>query len=199
MNEEKETQLSGEESLKLISEMIGKAKRSYITKGIASIVWGILIVVCSLLTWAQVQYQFHLGFDVWLLVLVAVIPQIFFSIKEKRQKTFVGHDEITMRFVWTTFGICIFILSFYSSRFHTDDITSLFMMMYGIPTFITGGIFKFKPMILGGVICWGLSVGSMYTPLSTDMLFMAACGLFAWLLPGIILWNRYKKNQACNV
>ena len=81
MNEEKENQLSGEESLKLINEMIGKAKQSYVSKGIASIVWGVLIVVCSMLTWAQVQFKFDIGFDVWLLVFIAVIPQIFFSIK----------------------------------------------------------------------------------------------------------------------
>ncbi len=197
--EKDEKQLSEQESLRLINEMIGKAKKSYVTKGVASIVWGVLIVVCSLLTWAQIQYKFDLGFDVWLLLLAALVPQIFFSIKEKRQKNFVGHDEITMQYLWATFGICIFILSYYSSRVHDDSITSLYMMLYGIPTFITGGIFKFKPMILGGVICWGLSIGSMFTPLSIDMLFMAACGLFAWLIPGIILWNKYKKQESCNV
>ena len=197
--ENEEKQLSEKESLRLINEMISKAKKSYVTKGGASIVWGVLIVICSLLTWAQVQYQFYIGFDVWLLVFIAVIPQIFFSIKEKKQKNFVGHDEVTMRYLWTTFGICILILSYYSSRFHDDAIASLFMMMYGIPTFITGGICKFKPMIIGGLICWGLSVGSMFTPLKTDMLFMAACGLFAWLIPGIILWNKYKKQEGCNV
>ncbi len=196
---EMENPLSGEESMKLITEMIGKAKRSYITKGIASMVWGVLIMLCSLLTWAQIQYDFYLGFDVWLLVFIAVIPQLYFSIKEKKQKTFVGHDEITMRYLWTTFGICIFILTFYSNYFKHEHSISLFMMLYGIPTFITGGIFKFKPMILGGLICWGLSVGSIFTSIATGMLFMAACGLFAWLLPGIILWNRHKKQQHCNV
>ena len=196
---EPENQLSGEESLKLINEMIGKAKQSYVTKGIASMVWGVLIVICSLLTWAQVQYKFYLGFDVWLLVFIALIPQLYFSVKEKKQKNFIAHDETTMRYVWTTFGICIFILTFYGTKFGGNNSTSLFMMLYGIPTFITGGVFKFKPMILGGLICWGLSVGSMFTPLATDMLFMAACGLFAWLLPGIILWNKYQKQRSCNV
>ena len=64
---------------------------------------------------------------------------------------------------------------------------------------LTRGILKFKPMLLGGLICRGLSVGSMFTPCSTDMLFMAACEFFAWVLAGIILWNKYKKNQGCNV
>ncbi len=197
MQQEKE--LTQQESLRLINEMIGKAKKSYVTKGIASMVWGVLIVLCSLLTWAQLQYKFVLGFDVWLLVFVAVIPQIYFSVKEKKQKQFTGHDELTMRYLWSTFGICIFILSFYNSKFGGDETTTLYMMLYGIPTFITGGIFKFKPMIFGGLICWALSVLSIFTPLKTDMLFMAACGLFAWLIPGIILWNKYQKQKARNV
>jgi hypothetical protein len=190
---------SEKESLKLINEMMSKAKRSYVTKGIASIVWGILIVICSLITWLKIQYQFDIGFNVWWFVLLAVIPQTFFSVKDRKSKNFVAHDEHTMTYVWSTFGICIFILSFYNTSFGNGNSTTLFMMLYGIPTFITGGVFKFRPMIFGGLICWALSVLSIFTPISTDMLFMAACGLFAWLIPGIILWNRYQKSKAANV
>lgn len=193
--------LTEQESLQLIGEMIGKAKRSYITTGAASIVWGILIIICSLLTWWQLFTRHFIGFDIWLLVFVAVIPQVYFSIKEKKKRNFVSHDALTMTYVWSTFGICIFLLSFYNAKFAdvANNSTSLFMLLYGIPTFITGGIFKFKPMIIGGLICWILSLGSMFTEIKTDMLLMAACGLFAWLIPGLILWNRYKKQQHCNV
>lgn len=190
---------SEKESLKLINEMMSKAKRSYVTKGIASIVWGVLIVVCSLFTYAKIQFNFDIGFDIWWLVFLAVIPQVFFSIKDRKNKNFVAHDEQTMTYVWSTFGICIFILSFYNSRFGNGSSTTLFMMLYGIPTFITGGVFKFRPMIFGGLVCWVLSIISIFTSVSTDMLFMAACGLFAWLIPGIILWNRYQKSKAANV
>jgi hypothetical protein len=190
---------SPQESLKLIDTMINKARRSYISKGIASIVWGVLIIVCSLLTWAWIKYRFSIGFDPWLLVFLAVIPQIFYSIKEKKDKHFVGHDSVTMGYVWSTFGICIFILTFYNAQFPGKESSCLFMMLYGIPTFITGGIFKFKPMIWGGLICWALSITSIFTSDDMDMIFMAACGLFAWLIPGIILWKNYKKHLACDV
>jgi len=198
---EQEKKLTEQESLRLINEMISKAKRSYVSKGIASIVWGVLIIICSMLTWVQFYTGKFYDFDVWLLIFLALIPQIFFSIRERKKKNFIGHDEQTMTYVWSAFGICIFILSFYQGKFGDVDhsSTSLFMLLYGIPTFITGGVFKFKPMIYGGLVCWILSVVSMFTDIKTDMLFMAACGLFAWLIPGIILWNRYKKQQAADV
>ncbi|MDN3659050.1 hypothetical protein QWZ08_25625 [Ferruginibacter paludis] len=195
----KEQQFSTEESLQLIGEMIGKAKRSYVSKGIASIVWGVLIIFCSIVTWGQIEFKIDIGFDIWLLLLLALLPQVYFAVKEKRGKKFIGHDEETMHYVWISFTVCIFITSFYNSRWGGESSTTLIMMLYGIPTFITGGIFKFKPMIIGGMTCWVISIFSIYTPFKTDMLLMAACGLFAWLIPGIILWKRYKKQQQVHV
>lgn len=189
-------QMSEQESLRLIGEMIGKVKRSYVSKGVASIVWGIVIMVCSLVTWSEVVYKYDLGFDIWLLTVVAIVPQIYFSVKEKRLRKFVGHDEDTMTYVWTAFGISIFILTGYNACFGSEHTTTLFMMLYAIPTFITGGVFKFQPMIAGGVACWLFAVISLYTEIAADMLLMAACGLLAWLLPGIILWNRNKNITA---
>lgn len=194
-----EENFSQQDSLRLITEMIGKAKKSYVTKGTASIVWGSLIVLCSMVTWARIKFGFDIGFDVWLLLLFALIPQIFFSIKERKSKSFTSHDEGTVFFVWITFAVCIFILSFYNSKFGNANSSTLVIMLYGIPTFITGGIFKFRPMIIGGLICWALSIASIYTTVDNDMLLMAASGLFAWLIPGIILLNKYQKQRRENV
>jgi hypothetical protein len=194
-----EQNFSEQESLKLIDEMIHKARQSYITRGIALMVWGVLIIVCSLLTWAQVKFRFSTGFDVWLLVFLAVIPHVYFAIKERKHRKFVGHDEQIMIYVWTTFGVCIFLLSFYNANFGNQHSTTLFFILYGVPTFITGGVFKFKPMIFGGIICWLFSIVSVYTSFSVDMLMMAASGLVAWLIPGIILWENYKKEKGNNV
>jgi hypothetical protein len=195
-----EENFTEQDSLKLINEMIGKAKKSYITKGTASIVWGIIIFLCSMVNWSQVHFTFDFAFDIWLLTLVALIVQIFFSVKEKQSRQFVSYEGIVITYTWIAFAASICILSFYMST-HTQhgEGSTLVMMLYAIPTFITGGITKFKPMIFGGIFCWVVSFISIYTSIEVDLLLMAMCGLFAWLIPGIILWKRYKKNQATNV
>jgi hypothetical protein len=192
--------MTQQESMQLISEMISKAKKSYVTKGLASIAWGVIIVVCSLISWSQAYFKYDLNFDIWLLALLALIPQLYFSIKERRSKKFTAHDEVTLGYIWMAFGISIFILSLYFSyQPQGGQSSSLVMMLYAIPTFVTGGVCKFKPMIIGGVICWVGSVTSIFTSTAIDLLLMAACGFFAWLIPGLILWSRYKKQQAANV
>jgi hypothetical protein len=187
-----------QDSLKLINEMIGKAKKSYVTKGIASMVWGSLITFCGLVNWYEIRFNKDYG-DVWILLLIALIPQLYFSIKEKRSKQFVAHNETTINYIWIAFTVSIFITSTYFAKISGANGIPVVMMLYAIPTFIIGGIQKFMPMILGGIFCWIASVTSIYTNVEIDMLLMAACGLFAWLIPGIILWNRYTKNQAAHV
>ncbi len=193
-----ENNFSEEDSLKLINEMIGKAKKSYVTKGIASIVWGALITFCGLVSWYQIHFDVHFG-DVWLLTLIALIPQIYFSVKERKSKQFISHNETTTNLIWIAFAVSMFITTSFLGRILVNNPMPIIMMLYGIPTFIIGGMFKFKPMILGGIFCWIASVISIFTNAEVDVLLMAACGLFAWLIPGIILWLRYKKNQATNV
>lgn len=190
---------SEKESLQLINEMIGKAKKSYVTKGIAPIMWGSIILICSLATWVEIHYKINLG-DVWLLTIIAIIPQVYFSFKENKKRGFTSYEGNTLTAVWIAFSISIFITSFYFGTHKVSgDSSSLFMMLYAIPTFITGSITKFKPMVFGSIFCWVASIASMYTPLETDFFLMAACGLFAWLIPGIILWDKYKKGKCAHV
>lgn len=190
-----ETKLTEQESLRIITEMINKARNSSIDNGIAPLAWGILITFCSLETYAQIEFKFDLSFDIWWLALIALLPQIFYAWRNKRQRNFRSHDEVVLSYVWSTFAICMFLLSHYVSHFPTRSVISLSMIMYGVPTFITGGVKKFTPMVVGGVICWICSFISCYTPTKISMLLSAVSAISAWLIPGIILRRKYLGLQ----
>lgn len=190
---ENERFLSEKESLQLITDMINRAKNSYVDSGIGPLFWGVLVTFCSLVTFLQLQFNFNIHFDIWLLTFIAFIPQIYFSFQSKKSKAFVTHDEAAMNYIWTTFAITIFLLVHYNSRINPADTDPLFLLAYGVPTFITGGLKRFKPMIIGGIICWVCCVISVYTSFKTDMLLTALSATSAWLVPGIILRRKYLK------
>lgn len=213
-NEQK--RMTEKESLELITTMINRAKDSYHDTGIGSIMWGAVITVCSLTTWAQFRFHFRLPFDIWLLTLAAIVPQVFISIKESRQKKVKSYYDVAMDYLWIAFGISIFLLihantgiskglqgagNYFEStgfRFY-DYSTALFLILYGFPTFVTGGIMKFRPMIIGGIFCWAASIATVYTPPLTDLLLMAAAACLAWLIPGIILYRKYRAAKQNHV
>jgi uncharacterized protein with PQ loop repeat len=221
MRMQTEKKLTEKESLELITQMIHKAKDSYHDTGWGPIMWGVIIIVCALVTWARVVFKFSMPFDIWLLTLVAIVPQIVISYREGRAKKVKSYNDVAMDYIWISFGICLFLLIYTNSVMHkalneTFSVngtpyqrpsqffynyqTALFLTLYGLPTFITGGIMKFKPMLFGGIFCWVCALISLYTPGTTDLLLMAASALFAWLIPGILInRNCRKKRQATHV
>ena len=189
-----EKKLSENESLKLITEMISKAKSSYHSNGTGAIMWGIVIFFCSLFDFFKMQFQFDIGFDIWWLMFLALVPQFIMLFKNKRKKNFVSYEETTLSYVWLAFGASILMLMFFNHYYRPSHSESLFLMLFGLPTFITGGMFRFKPMIAGGIICWILFGISLYTGLKINMLLMAVAALSAWLIPGIILRKKCTRE-----
>ncbi len=206
-------QFNPNESLKLIDDMIRKAKGSYHDTGIGPILWGTVISICAIITWTERQYDYSLPFDIWFLSLIAVVPQIFISIRERKQRMAVRYEDKAMGYIWSTFGIAIFLLILINNTLIValkenapdsvsifgDYISAFFLLIYGIPTIITGGVMKFKYMLWGGVICWLLIIPSLFSSSKTDMLLIAVAAIAAWLIPGLILRNRYIKKQHCDI
>lgn len=112
---EENEKLSGEESIALITQMISKAKSSYHDTGIGSLLWGTVVAIASFTTYLQKEYDFSIGFDIWLIVLAAIIPQVIISTKEKRQQAVRKYEDDALDAVWLTYGISIFGLIAYQN------------------------------------------------------------------------------------
>ena len=187
-----EPNFSKEESLKLINEMILKAKNSHYESGIGPLLWGSVIFVCSMVSFIQVQYNVDIGFDIWWLTFIAVLPQLYITFKSKKRKNFKGYNDTAMNYVWMTFAISIALLIHYIAHSHNSgESVPLFLILYGIPTIITSGIKNCKPMLYGGIVCWLAAIVTVYTDIKVDLLLMALSALCAWFIPGIILRSRY--------
>lgn len=218
---QQEQQMTEQESLQLIGQMLNKARNSFFDTGIGPILWGSVIAFCSLVTYGKIAFNWTLPFDVWLLTLVAIIPQVFIVIKESRIRKARNHDGATINYVWLCFGMAIFLFThinivfvnkleevykqYYFAKgvwpaFSLNSYTSsIMLLLYGFPTIITGAIMKFKPMLWGGILGWVCCVISVYTSGKVDMLLTAFAASAMWLVPGIILWRSYQKKKAADV
>jgi uncharacterized protein with PQ loop repeat len=213
--------LTGQESLNLITAMINKAKDSYHDTGIGAMMWGSVIAIASLVKLSEIHFNYKLPFDIYLLTLAAIIPQVFITIKERKERKVKSYDDKYMDYIWMGFGISIFLLIHITNNvFSTwgpvaaeyknitgntssfrffEFVSPLFLMLYGMPTFVTGAACKFKPMLYGGLFCWICSVITVYTSIKIDLLLTALSAIVAWLIPGILMereYRIYKKEQA---
>ena len=188
--------LTNEESLALITKMISSAKSDYFETGISALLWGTITTLCALLTFANYWWQQNWINYIWLLSFFAVIPQIIISIRESKIRKLKAYEDDAIGGVWMSFGICIFLLSFWCAvNTGWGNINSLYLILYGIPTFTSGYARRFKPMIFGGVACWIFSVVSIYISYPYSMLILAAGAQLAWFIPGLILRQRYLQSK----
>ena len=110
-----EKQFTSEESLELITSMINKAKSSYHDSGTGALLWGSAVSIAAFVTYLEVEFDFYIGFDIWLIVLAAIIPQVVISIKENKRKKFKSYDDVALDAVWITYAITIFGLVAYQN------------------------------------------------------------------------------------
>jgi hypothetical protein len=79
------------------------------------------------------------------------------------------------------------------------SVGSIYLLMYAFPTFVTGWVERFKPMIIGGFVCYALFIASCFTASKFDMLFTGIAAIFAWLIPGLVMRKHYLKAKKANV
>jgi len=197
MTEEKE--LTEQESLALITRMINKAKCDFEETGISALLWGSVVCVCSLVSFGGFYLHWGWAGYVWFLTIAAVIPQIFIAVRESKRRKFKSHNDDALSGIWISFGIAIFLFSFFANLFRVPHEASIYIILYGVPTFSTGLARNFKPMIFGGIICWAIAVISFYVEFPNSTLLTAVAAIVAWFIPGLILRRRYQNLKKENV
>jgi len=79
------------------------------------------------------------------------------------------------------------------------SVFSLYLLMYAMPTLVTGLAKKFTPMIIGAIITYVLFAFSCFTQSKYDMLFGTIAAIVCWLIPGIVLRKKYLMQKGSNV
>jgi hypothetical protein len=198
MNEEN---FDPKQSLLLIESMINRAKDKFAEDGSMYLLWGWVVFVCSLTQFVLMhffKYPYH--YVVWFASWIIVIYQLVYirkKIKRRRVRTYTGY---ILGYVWLTFVIVIFLLAFLIGRLTEGDyyihISPILLTIYGIPIFLSGIILRFKPLVVGGIGCWILSIAAMLiNNYDYQFLLIPLAMIIAWIIPGYLLRAKYKLQS----
>lgn len=192
-----EIMMSERESMELIASMINKVKNRVGESGTLYLLWGWVVLVCCLVQFAGLHFfHYEKVYFIWYATWLLLIYQFFYlSRKRKARKVKTYTDEINI-FVWIVFTVCLVLVLFISIRFgYYDIIDPLLLVLYGMPTFLSGIILKFKPLVIGGICCWVLSAFSPFVPVDYQLLLLSAAVISAWIIPGYRLKENFKKEN----
>ena len=190
-----ENNFSPQQSLELIQSMINKTKSNLGENRFYFLLWGWLSFIAITGQFVlKVIFEYERHYLVWLLTLPAVIITVIYSSRKHstpRVRTWVGES---MSYLWTGIGISFFILSMIITNSSGGWLNAwpLFILFYGLGTFVSGRILQFSPLVIGGIFNWILALVSIFVHFDYQLLIAAAAILTSYIIPGHLL-GKYKS------
>ena len=188
---------SPKDSLLLIDKMINQAKNRFSENGFLYLLWGWLILFCSVGHYIFLKlHLFKHPELIWASCWLAVIFQIIYLVRAKKKEVVKTYSENIISYIWVSFGFCMFVLTFILGKNQGwANLYSLFLMLYGTPTFLSGVVMQFKPLRIGGITCWFLAIVSTFILPIYGLLLLGTAVIVAWSVPGYLLRKKYNQQN----
>ncbi|MFN8239717.1 MAG: hypothetical protein U0X39_03085 [Bacteroidales bacterium] len=179
--------MTGEDSLRIITEMINTTKVNFSQSSFHFRFWGWLILVCSLADYLLSNFTgINNSWYVWLLTIPgAIISMVYGYVKGSRSKIYTYGDMLNM-WTWMGFFFAAIIL-FILMRDNMGSAGPFILLLAAFPTFLTGKIIRFKPLVAGGVSMWILALVAGLTGPSVSPLAVPVAMITGYLIPGYLI------------
>lgn len=193
------TEQQAADELRFIKKVISDSRRNFFDNGMGYIVWGIIVFI-GLVTEFIIRKNGITGFGYYfwaVLISGGWIWSFFYYFRKNRRSRATVFAGKIIGAVWFAagFGMTLFGFVVYpSGAFQPVFISPSISIILGIAFFISGVIYDYKPIKYVSYGWWAGAVYMFYFPGLHSILVMAFMMLFFQVIPGIMLYQRSKKE-----
>jgi hypothetical protein len=185
--ENEEKLMTGEESLKVITAMINKTRVNVTQSSFHLLFWGWLILACSLSEFLLYKFtDFANAWYIWFFVVPGVFVSMIYGFTKGRKASVHTYAEGIYVWVWMAFFIASVVLFIVHSS-QMESVSKYILLIAAMPTFISGIVLKFKPLIWGGVSMWVLALAAHFGGDTISGLAVPVAMVTGYLIPGYLL------------
>jgi hypothetical protein len=195
--ENSEKQMTPEESLNLIGEVISSTRNNLKADSFFFLLWGWLIIVASLLEsvilwnagrmndWKNVGMLSGINWCV--LVLIGIVIQFFYIKRHYVKRGYKTFFEKVISYLWIVSTIVIFAIVYMAGVRHESP-EFYILAAISIPTVTTGILTRFRPLIIGGMlfILFAVIAANVHTDYLRSLIEVIAL-ISGYLIPGYML------------
>lgn len=191
-----EKQLNPLESIQLIEKMIHSTKNKLADDGVLLIFWGWLVVVSAAINYVGLLFHFEMASLVWaiLMPLGGIFSALYGRYQNKQRNIKTALDNY-LSYLWGGFGIALAITLMFGFNFGIKPVYFSLMILYGLATFVSGGLLGFKPLIYGGVASFVCAIVSVFLGEMDQLLIIIVSLLSSYIIPGHLLRVKFKSQQ----
>ncbi len=186
MNHESE-KFTPEQSLDVITSMINQAKGNMQRSSFYFLLWGWTIVIANLGVYLLLKFTSVTNpFMMFGVTIPAAVIAIIYSIRNSKRVIVKTHLDNISNWMWIGFGITCFIFAVFGRNINWQ-INPIIITMCAIPTFLSGIMLRFKPLMFGGITFWIFGLIIFLVPVEIQFLLAAIAVALGYLIPGYLL------------
>ena len=189
------------EDIKFIKRIIDDSKRITIDNGMGYVFWGIIVTIGLLANYIMAVLNIKISF-IWIWIVLIGFGWIYtiisyFSRKSKpRVCTYAGK---LLRLIWLSCGIAMTLIGFigvFSGAIDGSYISPILSSILGVGFMLSGFIYDLR-WVRNLSIGWWIGATVMFVyPGLHSILVMAFMMLAFQVVPGLIIYNKFKKEIA---
>lgn len=182
-----EKEITNQESLQLIMNMINQAKVNVQQSSFHLLLWGWIVSIASFTHYYLMMYSSvpHPEFA-WMITLPGVVASGIFGFIHGRKATIHTYADWINFMTWMGFLISMVLIQVFFYQ-QGSAIGILILVFMGNAVFLSGHILKFKPLIYGGIMFWFASIVGFILNDETILLITGISVIFGYLIPGYML------------
>lgn len=193
----KKENITQEESLELIREMVSLSRHKLSESGFHFLLWGILVGTAALVQYALIAAGFGPESNwVWVVMpLIGVPAAVIYEYRRQRAARVKTKFDGIYASVWTGFGIALFLIIPISIIMQANPIPFI-LVLVGLATFVSGAVVRFRPLSIGAGVFWLTAVLSLWLGDADLLLAYAGAVFLGYVIPGLLLRKRFKAEQS---
>ncbi|MFN8283643.1 MAG: hypothetical protein U0U67_10540 [Chitinophagales bacterium] len=189
-----EKNITEQESLAIIQNMMNKTKAQLFDNSALFLLWGFAALICTVTQYILIKTHVQDSEAVWIAMPIIAIIHIYIVVKKRKEIKLQTYNGNAISALWTAIGCAFICIVFFASQ--KINILPTIILLYAIGTFVTGKIIDFRPLVIGGLICFILAIVISFIKDENQLLIMAAAILISYIIPGFLLKNEFKNQQA---
>jgi hypothetical protein len=191
-----EKQIQPNESLAIISSMIDTAKNKIADDGFLFIFWGWNVLVAAMIHYLTVKFDIPNGGLAWAILMpLGGVVSIVYGVRQKKQERVKTYVDEYLGYNWWAFCIGLFLTLGMMSLNGWRQSYFFVMLLYGMATFISGGLLRFRPLIIGSMFSFVFAIISVFSGEVDQLLCISGAILCSYLIPGYMLRSKYRSQE----
>lgn len=184
--------------LDLITSVIHESRKSIVDHGKYWLAWGLASLFAAL-GQSVMLFIFPTVYHwvTWPVFLtIAGIASFIIGMRDTEKTSVKTYYLRFITYLWTSFGLVFLLLLIltFSQKLTFSQTYPLFILFYGLATYISGGMLRFRPLIIGGVLTWIIAITAFYTDFKVQVLLLGLSLIISYIIPGFLLYKKYSSD-----